>query len=74
VRLECTHDADMRKTARRAAAEYQPDCRSCTFEADTAGVDRFACNLNIAHCILAILPGTSAIERHFNTAIHHALQ
>jgi hypothetical protein len=50
----------MRKAARGAAAEYQPDCRSCTFEADTARVDRFARNLNIAHRILAILPATSA--------------
>ena len=46
VRLQRAHDADMGETARRAAAEHEPDRRPATFEGDLTGVDRFACNLD----------------------------
>ncbi len=54
VGLQRPHHADMGKAARRAAAEHKSDRGSAALDAEMAGVDRFALNVDITHQVLLL--------------------
>ena len=71
VRLERPHHADMGKTARRAAAENEPDGGTPALDGEMAGVDRFALNVDITHQVLLLGPhGANPLAAAGHNASH----
>src|SRR5262249_21388608 len=53
------HDADMGKTARRAAAEHESDRRTAAFRAEGSGIKCFVWNVDAGHWTLAAARSSS---------------